>query len=212
MQDVNATTFETLQRDHIEKTMHVLVAGLPCFEPNSWLSHRTWHNEAFVKTLHKWWRGLLTHMEFCNLRVTGFWVLGYLSPPLEWGNMAWSGCTGREGVPLFSDSGHILKRWFDRQIHGWWYVSHVCSHDRCNCHDRMWTWSHRIIHKPTLSIDQKAYIGSRYRGARHQARMTYWKLFQNWKNNNFRLQWHADWPKKNATIDIYKAGMAYIKG
>jgi hypothetical protein len=95
------TTFETLQRDQENNAR--LVAGLPCFELNSWLSHRTWHNESVYKDItHKWW-GLLTHMEFCNLRVTGFWVLGYPSPPLEWGNMAWSGCTGREGVPLFSD-------------------------------------------------------------------------------------------------------------
>jgi hypothetical protein len=37
MQDVN----ETSRRFNVItlKTMHVLVAGLPCFELNSWLSH-----------------------------------------------------------------------------------------------------------------------------------------------------------------------------
>jgi hypothetical protein len=43
------------------KTMHVLVAGLPCFELNSWLSHRTWHNEASIKTLHKWYEASHSH-------------------------------------------------------------------------------------------------------------------------------------------------------
>jgi phosphate/sulfate permease len=70
MQDVNETTFETLQRDHIENNASWWqVYPVSSSIVGSVIGLDT--TKASMKTHNKWWRTSLTY-GFCNLRVTGF--------------------------------------------------------------------------------------------------------------------------------------------
>jgi hypothetical protein len=103
MQDVNDTTFRRFNVITL-KTMHVLVAGLPCFELNSWLSHRTWHNKR-LETLHTSGGRPSPHMEFVTY---GLQVLSIrLSVTSSWVRI-WRGVVVL-GVKVYCfDSGHIF--------------------------------------------------------------------------------------------------------